>query len=267
MKSEKINRIGEENYTKKELGNYKMKIVEYNNAGDIWIEFQDKYKIKIHTTYKHFKDGGVKNPYHPDVYDIGYLGQGEYKAYIRSGVPTLAYSVWQHMLQRCYDSYWMNKHLTYIDCSVCKEWHNFQNFAKWFYENYYEVREERMHLDKDILYKDSKIYSSKTCIFVPQRINVLFTKSEKIRGKYPIGVSYHKNKDMLVAQCSIFNEKIGKKKPKHLGYFSLNKPFQAFYCYKQFKENYIKQIADEYKDLIPKKLYDAMYRYEVEIND
>ena len=37
--------------------------------------------------------------------------------------------------------------------------------------------------------------------------------------------------------------------------------------YKQFKENYIKQVADEYKDLIPEKLYNAMYEYEVEIED
>ena len=40
-----------------------------------------------------------------------------------------------------------------------------------------------------------------------------------------------------------------------------------FFVYKQFKEKYIKQVADEYKDLIPQKLYDALYKYEVEIND
>ena len=42
---------------------------------------------------------------------------------------------------------------------------------------------------------------------------------------------------------------------------------EAFYAYKEFKEQYIKQVADEYKDKIPKKLYDAMYKYEVEITD
>ena len=40
-----------------------------------------------------------------------------------------------------------------------------------------------------------------------------------------------------------------------------------FSIYKQFKEKYIKQIADEYKELIPQKLYEALYKWEVEIND
>ena len=56
-------------------------------------------------------------------------------------------------------------------------------------------------------------------------------------------------------------------KRKYLGRLPLDKPFQAFTIYKNFKENYIKQVADEYKDLIPKELYDAMYKWEVEIND
>ena len=44
-------------------------------------------------------------------------------------------------------------------------------------------------------------------------------------------------------------------------------PEQAFQVYKKFKESYIKLIADEYKDKIPKILYDAMYNWKVEITD
>ena len=33
------------------------------------------------------------------------------------------------------------------------------------------------------------------------------------------------------------------------------------------EENYIKQVADYYKDKIPQKLYDALYNYEVLITD
>ena len=56
---------------------------------------------------------------------------------------------------------------------------------------------------------------------------------------------------------------------KLLGTFKTNQVEEAFQCYKQFKEKVIKQVADDYysKGLIPKELYDAMYRYEVEITD
>lgn len=259
----KQERLGEENYNN--LGTL-MKIVECKSAVDITVEFQDEHKTKVHTNYTNFKKGMIRNPYDKTVYGVGYLGQGEYKSKGKDGKLTKAYTTWKNMLHRCYDPYELNKEPTYIDCYVCDEWLCFQNFAKWFYKNYYEIPNQKMQLDKDILCKGNKIYSPETCIFISRRINVLFTKSNNTRGEYPIGVSYHKGNDALRVSCSITDE-CGKYKQKFLGNFPLNRPFQAFYTYKVFKENYIKQVADEYKNLIPQKLYDAMYRYEVEIND
>lgn len=258
----RTNRTGEENYNSHGT---LMKIVEYNKNNDIWVEFQDEYKARVHTEYGQFKKGKVKNPYDKTVCGVGYYGVGKYKSRRKDKKLTNAYKTWASMLQRCYDPYELNKHLTYIDCYVCEEWHNFQNFAEWYYKNYYEIEGETMCLDKDILVKGNKIYSSETCVLVPNNINLLFVKRDNARGEYPVGVSYNKSSNNLKVQCSVFEN--GKGKQKHLGYFSLNKPFQAFYTYKVFKENYIKEVADEYKDLIPNKLYEALYRYEVEIND
>lgn len=257
MKKERLNEVGVSNE------GYRMKIIEYNDANDIWVEFQDDYKGRVHTGYKNFKKGNVKNPFHLSLYGIGYLGQGEYKVSIKRKV-TKAYTTWRHMLMRCYDPYYINKKPTYINCYVCEEWHNFQNFAKWFYENYYECNDEMMCLDKDILIKGNRIYSPKTCIFVPKKINSLFIKRDNARGKYLIGVSWHKQKNKFSAGCNILDEN-NEQKRIHLGDY--DNEFQAFYYYKKFKENYIKQVAEEYRNLIPRKLYGAMYRYEVEIND
>ena len=169
------------------------------------------------------------------------------------------------MLQRCYDPYYLNEHPTYRDCYVCEEWHNFQNFGEWWEYNVYNCNNEKMCLDKDILVKGNKVYSPETCIIVPERINLLFVKKDANRGDYPIGVDKWLNKKngdkWLKVRCSTLEKR------EHLGYFPLNRPFQAFYTYKQFKENHIKQVADEYKGLIPTKLYEALYKYEVEIND
>lgn len=256
-----IDRTGEENYNA--YGTL-MRIVEYKNNRNIVIEFQDEHKAKVPTTYQNFKDGSIKNPYHKSIYGVGYIGEGKYKTW-ENGKDTVTYKTWQNMLKRCYDAYYINKNPTYIDCYVCDEWLNFQNFAEWYKEEMYECNGEKLELDKDILIKGNKIYSPETCIFVPQRVNSLFTKCDNVRGEYPVGVSYYKTSGKLLVQCRIFEN--GKSKSKHLGRFPLNKPFQAFYTYKMFKENYIKQVADEYKNLIPQKLYDAMYRYEVGIND
>lgn len=242
---------------------YKMKIIKYNRFDDIVIEFQDEYRTKISTTYQNFKKGKIKNPYHKSIFNVGYIGQGKYKPFI-NGKQTKAYQTWKNMIMRCYDAYYINKRLTYIDCFVCEEWHCFQNFAEWFYKNYYEVPNDRMELDKDILIKGNKIYSSKTCILVPERINILFVKRNIARGNYPIGVSYHEASNKFQVSCGIL-DKENNKKVIYLGTY--NTIEEAFLAYKIFKENYIKQVADEYKDLIPQRLYDAMYKYEVEIND
>ena len=259
MKS--IDRIGEENYNN--FGTL-MKIIEYKKYSDIVVEFQDEHKEKVHTQYNNFEKGNVKNPYDKTVYGVGYIGIGKYKI-SKNGKNTKAYEIWNTMLKRCYDPYHINRYPTYKDCFVCEEWHNFQNFAKWWEDNIYNCNNERMHLDKDILNKGNKIYSPETCILVPERINKLFCKSNASRGKYPIGVCYIEDRNKLRVVCNTYEDK--KRKDKFLGYYPPNKPFQAFACYKQFKEQYIKQVADEYKDLIPEKLYKAMYGYQVEIND
>ena len=58
-----------------------MRIIKYNSNIDIVVEFQDKYKVRVHTQYKHFKSGGVKNPYDKSVFGAGYLGEGKYKVW------------------------------------------------------------------------------------------------------------------------------------------------------------------------------------------
>ena len=153
------------------------------------------------------------------------------------------------MLRRCYfDNV---KFPAYYDCIVCDEWHNFQNFAKWYDENKYPVN-ERLHIDKDILYPNCHMYSPKTCLLTPQRINMLFMNKPNSRG-LPNGIFKIKNGYRAEYQ----GNKIGK-------YNTLDEAYDA---YSIVKENNIKKLADEYKDIIPKKLYDALYTYKVDINN
>lgn len=256
-----IDRIGEINHNN--FGS-EMVIVEYRNTRNINIYFPEYDWTAKNVRYDHFKEGSIRCPYEKRYYGIGYLGEGKYKT-TENGKATKCYDAWMKMLQRCYDEKFHKKCSTYIDCKVTNEWLCYQNFAKWYYDNYYEIRGQKICLDKDILYKGNKIYSSENCVFVPERINTLFIKSNKIRGKYPIGVYYSKRAKKFRAQCNVYDYKKNKTKRKHLGLYDT--PKEAFEVYKEFKEKYIKQVADYYKDQIPDKLYDALYNYEVSIDD
>jgi hypothetical protein len=58
---------------------------------------------------------------------------------------------------------------------------------------------------------------------------------------------------------------MGKNIMKNIGYFASIE--EAFSAYKNFKENYIKKIAEKYRLKIPEKLYQALMSYQVEITD
>jgi len=243
---------------------YNMKVIEYNNCDNITVEFDDFNKTRMKTQYSSFIDGDIKNLYHPNVYGVGYLGIGEHIAF-KDGRNTKKYDTWNNMLCRSYCEEVCKKHPTYRNVKTIDNWHNFQIFGKWFDENYYEINGEVMGLDKDILLKHNKIYSPETCVFVPSNINALFTKREALRGDFPIGVHFRKDNGKYRALCSVQLSNRGDAKQKDLGQYDT--PRCAFYAYKKYKEQHIKDIADYYKSQIPQKLYKALYRYKVEIED
>ena len=167
------------------------------------------------------------------------------------------------MIKRCYEPKYQAKHSTYKDCKVEDYLLNFQNMGEWIDKNYYEIPGEQMCLDKDILCKGNKIYSRETCIFVPQRINTLFVKCNKSRGKDPIGVTELPSGTYQVYCSNGCGEQI------NLGTYSTKE--EAFRVYKQYKESLIKETIDSYEGKIPEPFYsrlrEAMYNYEVEIDD
>lgn len=235
---------------------YNMKIIKYNNQKDISVIF-DNGEIVDNVSYSNFSRGLVKSYTKPSVFGVGILGKEN--LYGAGGKFLKSYTVWHSIIRRCYYQPFHKVEPSYIGCEVCEEWKYYPHFKKWYDENYYEIEGEKMQLDKDILFKGNKIYSPNTCVFVPQRINSLFTRRQNDRGLYPIGVTFLKDRNKYMPQININGKR------KHLGFF--NTPNEAFYIYKGAKEKYIKEVADEYKDKIPQKLYEAMYSYEVEITD
>ena len=230
----------------------KMKIIAQRSTEDIDVEFLDNYHYVFkHNTYQNFKSGGIKNPFDKTVYGVGYLGDGKYNGWV-NGKPTVEYYIWQQIICRCYNENDKEKYGSYYDISeVCSEWLNFQNFAQWYNEHKYEC-DGRLHVDKDIKYPGNKLYSPYHCILVPQRINMLFSNKRNKRG-LPNGI--YKSRKGYLAE---YNE-------NKLGIYPTVEI--AYEVYASEKEKSIRQLADEYINIIPEKVYKALYAYRFDINN
>ena len=235
-------------------------IIEYVDARNITVQFKKTGEV-VKTEYGVFVRGGVKSHFTASVFGVGITGLEPTRD--ENGELLSSYTCWTAMLSRCYSAKYQEKHPSYIGCSVCDEWLYYSNFKNWYDNNYYEVENKTSQLDKDVLIKGNKVYSPETCIFVPKFINTLFIKRQNDRGAFPIGVCYKKANKKYQAKLSVFKD--GKATSKHLGYFDTAD--EGFEAYKKAKEDYIKEIADNYKDKIPVELYQAMCNYSVSIND
>lgn len=239
------NRVGE----KYDNFGYSFTIIVYNKRKDCTIQFEDG-TILENINFSNIVAGKIKNPNSPNIYGVGFIGIGKYSSKEYKKI----YSVWGGMFRRCYGK--EVKYKTYKDCIVDKHWHNFQNFAKWYEENW-KPWMVGWHLDKDVKIRGNKIYSDKTCCFLPVEINSLLTNRKNHRGDLPIGVI--KKGCKYVAQIT--------KNNNHINIDSLSTPEEAFKKYKEFKELWIKEVANLWKNKINTDAYNTLINWKIEITD
>lgn len=146
-------------------------VVFYKNSANIFVEFVDT-KSRTWTNSAQINRGAVRDRAIPSVVGVGYIGFGKHKAGDGKGGTNKTYQTWKDMIKRCYCPKRQKASPTYKGCTVCKEWHNFQNFAKWYDENYPDDGGDYF-LDKDISCHErrGKLYSPKTCSMVTRQEN------------------------------------------------------------------------------------------------
>ena len=169
------------------------------------------------------------------------------------------YSLWKHMLERCFSEKCQTLYPTYKGCNVSDNFLNYSFFYDWCQEQigFGKVDEKGRYwqLDKDLLFVGNKTYSETACVFVPQEINKFFNENSNTRGDYPVGVCFHKQRGKFMAYCAVNG------KQQHLGRF--NTPDEAFAVYKPFKENLCKQLALKWQSEIDERLFNAMMNWSV----
>lgn len=232
------------------------KIVKYNNKTNVEIQFINT-GFEVVVQLGNIRNGSIKDPYLPSVCGIGVSGT-KYPIKV-NGVITKEYTLWTHMLQRCYSDTYKKKQPTYEGCEVSNNFKNYEYFYEWCHKQV-GFGNEDWHLDKDLLIKGNKVYSESTCVFIPKEINSVLTKCTASRGEHLIGVCWHKRDKVFMATVSK-----NKGKQEYLGYF--NTEIEAFNAYKEAKESFVKEQAEKWKGKIDERAYDALMNYEVEIDD
>lgn len=161
-----------------------------------------------------------------------------------------AHKIWLYMIQRCYDKK-KRTYKFYKDCFVCNEWLRFSNFLKWFNDKNNGYR-NGFHLDKDLLTKDSRVYSPDTCCFIPPEINKALIFKRNKKDGLPIGVSFLKDRNCYAGM-------------KHDSSYKRFKTVEEAYSfYIEDKTRHIKELADKYRDVITERVYNVLSNYKIE---
>lgn len=231
-----------------------LKVLKYNNTSDVEVEFINTGGRRSAWVSSIMK-GEVRDT---SVCKINKKGFMDLPNELRRGKHPKSYTVWNGMLQRCYNENMRDLHPTYTDCTTSETFKYFSKFKTW-YEQQKGCDKEGWHLDKDILVKGNKVYSETTCCFVPPEINTLILNNKATRGSLPIGMYFEKDTGKYKVRVSIEG------KQKHIGRFKCKE--QAFQAYALAKKEQVRFVADKWKDQIDQRVYEALMNWEIEIDD
>lgn len=230
-------------------------VLEANAANDITIEFKNTgYKATVFLTQ--VNNGSITDHSAKLILGVGIVGSKLSKEERKGKV----YRNWCQILKRCYSEKIKYKFPTYDGCTMSDNFKYYPYFKEW-YMSQKNWDDPDFVLDKDLLSeKHTKIYSEDTCVFLPKEINSLLTTTKASRGDLPIGVC------KLRGNRASFRACIGKNSKNFvLGYYQT--PEEAFYAYKIAREDYLKEKANQWKDMLDERAYNALYNYQVEITD
>lgn len=224
-------------------------VVEYVDAFNITVEFDEPYKSRLRTENRSVRSGELRNQLQPDEYGF-FFGIGQFDSHERS------YPIWVHMKRRCGNK--NGRSPAYTDVIVCDEWHNYQNFAKW-HTTQIGYDQEGWHVDKDLIDRNAREYSPENCVMLPAHVNTTLTKRKAERGDTPIGTSIDVRDGKISCQYTENNIHFFR------GYYPNVE--EAFAVYKVAKEIHIKNLAEKWKDLLDPRAFQALMKYEVLITD
>ena len=162
------------------------------------------------------------------------------------------YDLWSNMLERCYSDKRTIKNNSYEGCTVSEYFLTLSNFIAW--ADKFGKPLKGWCLDKDIL-GNGKLYSEHTCCFVPNIINQVFTSHAPSELDLPKGVFLRSGSNKFRARRYMYGKCV------MLGTHDTKE--QAYQAYVVATENYVHELAEEYKELLAANVYEALKAYTI----
>ena len=167
---------------------------------------------------------------------------------VKGSSRTWQYSLWMNMLKRCYANNPGDP--SYIGCEVSEYFLTLSNFIMWVDKLGKPLK--GWCLDKDLL-GDGRIYSEHTCCFLPSIINLVFKKHNFSTIGLLRGVNQQPGSGRFKASRSMYGKTVC------LGTYGTQE--EAHQAYLDATNEYVHKLAEEYKDSLCVKAYDALIAY------
>lgn len=237
-------------------------IVEYINSRNVVIEWPCGQRDTV--TAANVNVGGVAYYNRVSVRGVGYLGYGRFvygNRNLKEGeeyIPKHLHRHWRHLIERTHG----DVPDRYEDATLDEGWYNLQAFLEWSTKQigFSGIEDGGRYwcIDKDILVEGNKRYSGDTCVFVPNEVNVFFSKKE-IGNTGHLGVNYIKpktegSKEGYIARCHYNGER------QYLGYFDT--PQEAYCAYKVAKIKAAKELAIKWEGKVDDRVIEALLNFE-----
>ena len=157
---------------------------------------------------------------------------------------TISGMKWENLVARCTPgSHTQRLNPAYIGCT--NEFKGFHEFCEWHQS---QVGYGHFEVDKDLLIPGNKVYSARTCLLIPRAINKALITKRSDRGMPP-GV--YRSRKRYYAQLNLGGT------TKRLGTFdSIEEAEQAYLA---AKREVLRAWAEEYKDRLDPRAYEALY--------
>ncbi len=199
-----------------------LEVLQHLGDADFLVKFEDSPVFKAQA--KEIKNGCVRDHNIPDVVSVGWRGWGKYQAKI-GNKNTQAYEVWRGILRRCYDVNAKN-YGSYGGSGITVEryWHNFQNFAEWYYtqtSNFNPDKLMQFNVDKDL--KGGYEYSESNCTLLPYKLNSFIQVQDCMTGDMGYIKNYRNPYNRITTTISFLGKQI------FLGAFHSQKDANTYY--------------------------------------